>query len=103
MHFGYKLVLSYFIIVLLIKTRSTTTTEAQLSKINSPLETRECAMKPSEMATISDSRWQNCKERQIEPQRTDILQKQLNVPCKGVRRECVSDICVIREKLSQKT
>ena len=29
-----------------------------------PLKKREYAMKPSEMASLSNSRWQNCKERQ---------------------------------------
>jgi len=49
----------------MIKTRNT---EAQLSKITlnstpSPLKTQEYTMKPSEMASSSNSRWQNRKER----------------------------------------
>ena len=38
--------------VIIIQTRSTRTTEAQLSKIKKPLKTQECAIKPLEMASL---------------------------------------------------
>ena len=51
-----------------IKTRSLKTIEVQLSKLTDNnsfplLKTQECAMKASEMASLSNFRWQNCKER----------------------------------------
>ena len=46
------------------KISSTRTRKAQLSKIiKTPLKIQECAKKLSEMASLSNSGWQNCKER----------------------------------------
>ena len=55
--------LSCIYILLPIIDSKTRTTEAQLSKITQNPKTRECDMKLSEMASLSDPRWQNRKER----------------------------------------
>ena len=43
-------------------------------------KTRKCAMKPSERASISKSRWQTVKNVQIDSQTMEIWTKKVNVP-----------------------
>ncbi len=45
--------------------KQTRTTEAQLSKVTlqKDLKTWKCAMKPSKMTSLLNSRWQNLNER----------------------------------------
>ncbi len=45
-----------------------------------PLKTRECAMKPLQMASLSNSRWQTVKNVQIDPRTMEKGTKKLKVP-----------------------